>query len=788
MPEFECDLTKISNEDLVFDLNSDKVIQVSNRLLKVIGENFFQKNRTLSDFDAATPGFSNGLFDSRREAFGMSSDHRFEYELLWEERAVPITEFSWYNSSTNTIHSFLYVDKTQKIFELSRDSLVEVADKLTNPAILFDASLARVLYSNRHLTSLLTAPLSTLGEGFYLPDFFKDHSDFEEVARWVCSENEAALTFTAELFLKHDGGSWFELDLSKLMIDGEHCVMAILKNVDSIRSTKKELLNSNQILTRVVDVQNKFLSQKAGYYPYQLFLDTILEVSKAEYGFIGKIEIDSMSERILKIHAATDFSQQSEAAGTLYRNYINDGFIFRSFNNLFGACIIEAKVICENNPVKNPHSKNIHIPGHPVVESFLGIPIIKGEEVIGLIGLANKPGGFLQSDIDDLQPFATTYSVILEALRSEREKQRFEKDSQEKAFILSKVGDHLPDLIIVVKEDDELEFISPSSSVFPGSFRPDEIRKKIKTLIRKTVRPSERVAPNHYRSRLMLHDKNKAEFWLESTINVLGRSEHGKMIMVIRDVTLQMKYEQGLKESLKKEREFSTFISDFMGIVSHEFKTPIATISSSLEITNYYLKELEDEPASSRIKKHLDKMRVEVDFLHSLVVHSLDYDRFVKGSMILRKKGILLKSFMEKIFQNNGFFSTIALLIEVDPGFTVEWDPFLMERAIVNLVSNARKYGGSGRRPQIRVFGNDSEYGLEVRDFGIGIPQSDLPHIFTPFYRAGNSSAYEGSGLGLVAVKNFVEMHGGEVSVKSELGRGTEIAIRFPITASSLAD
>jgi signal transduction histidine kinase len=113
---------------------------------------------------------------------------------------------------------------------------------------------------------------------------------------------------------------------------------------------------------------------------------------------------------------------------------------------------------------------------------------------------------------------------------------------------------------------------------------------------------------------------------------------------------------------------------------------------------------------------------------------------------------------------------------------TVHVDPFRLEQAIENLVTNALRYTPDGGSIELRARQTASSVAIEVRDSGAGIPPEHLPFIFDRFYKAAAADglASPGSGLGLSIVKAIVTRHGGRVSAASEVGRGTTITLELP--------
>lgn len=111
----------------------------------------------------------------------------------------------------------------------------------------------------------------------------------------------------------------------------------------------------------------------------------------------------------------------------------------------------------------------------------------------------------------------------------------------------------------------------------------------------------------------------------------------------------------------------------------------------------------------------------------------------------------------------------------------VQIDKKLMRQAISNLVSNAIKYSGDKQPVTVSIARANGNITIRVRDHGIGIPEADLKHLFQAFHRASNVGAIAGTGLGLVIAKEAVELHGGTISVESQVGAGTTFILNIPV-------
>ena len=125
---------------------------------------------------------------------------------------------------------------------------------------------------------------------------------------------------------------------------------------------------------------------------------------------------------------------------------------------------------------------------------------------------------------------------------------------------------------------------------------------------------------------------------------------------------------------------------------------------------------------------------------------------------------------------------TLTLRIEGTPR-SVVIDPTLLTHALSNLVSNALKYSVGNREPEVTMSFEPAQVQIRIKDFGIGIPEADRANLFQTFFRASNATQIQGTGMGLVIVKLFVELHGGQVHLDSTEGEGTTVTVTIP-TAS----
>ena len=234
-----------------------------------------------------------------------------------------------------------------------------------------------------------------------------------------------------------------------------------------------------------------------------------------------------------------------------------------------------------------------------------------------------------------------------------------------------------------------------------------------------------------------------------------------------------------------RQKRYSEIKNDFINNMTHELKTPIASISLAAQMMND-----ESVPKTPQMTSHLGSVIAdESKRLRFLVEKVLQMSMFDKKSVVFKKKELDLNEMVENIAQSFNLRvehtgGKIYTQIEaVDSAIFV--DEVHFQNAITNLMDNAVKY----RKPDepldiyIRTWNDNDRLYLSLRDTGQGIKRENLKKIFEKFYRVhtGNKHDVKGFGLGLAYVKKVVDLHQGDIKAESELGKGTKFIISLPI-------
>jgi PAS domain S-box-containing protein len=258
----------------------------------------------------------------------------------------------------------------------------------------------------------------------------------------------------------------------------------------------------------------------------------------------------------------------------------------------------------------------------------------------------------------------------------------------------------------------------------------------------------------------------------------IGYIKDEGLVCVIRDITERKLAEEALRQALSTEKELGELKSRFVSMASHEFRTPLATILAFTESLSLFRHKLTDE----QIDKKLNNIRTQVEHLKDIMDDVLLLARMQARRAEFNPEKVNLDALCQSILHEFKSRPDIQHSLDYvcDPAIDeVMLDRRLMRQIISNLLSNAIKYSPEAQPVQIRLSLTDTGYILMVRDYGIGIPEADLKHLFEPFHRASNVGTISGTGLGLVVVKDSVELHGGTITVKSLPGEGTTFTVHL---------
>lgn len=241
--------------------------------------------------------------------------------------------------------------------------------------------------------------------------------------------------------------------------------------------------------------------------------------------------------------------------------------------------------------------------------------------------------------------------------------------------------------------------------------------------------------------------------------------------------------QQELSEALDKERELNEIKSRFVAMASHEFRTPLSTVLSSASLLAKYTKTEEQDKRN----RHIEKIKGSVKHLNDLLEDFLSLGKLDEGKVSVVFHELNLEELAQDTIDEMKGLVKKDQHIEYDHIGTalIESDKKLIKNILINLISNAIKFSDEGRTIRVHAIVKETVAVISVKDEGIGVSDEDQSHLFSSFFRGKNAINIQGTGLGLHIVKRYVDLLGGDVGLKSELGKGTVITFTIPVKKES---
>ena len=284
--------------------------------------------------------------------------------------------------------------------------------------------------------------------------------------------------------------------------------------------------------------------------------------------------------------------------------------------------------------------------------------------------------------------------------------------------------------------------------------------------------------------------------WFNSRDTIFKRDLEGRVQQSIgtaqdiserkRSETKRRQAEENIRKALAKEKELNDLKSRFVSMTSHEFRTPLAVIASSASI----LKDFSHKLDEAKKQKHLQTIQTYVKHTTQLLDDILLINKAEAGKLAFDPVPLDLAVFCRGLVDDlqisaphhrlNLTIGAAIHPIEQTPPAKVCVDKKLLRQILTNLLSNGTKYSPERSLVSLDLRLDSTQAVFQVKDQGIGIPPEDLPKLFESFHRAQNVGTIPGTGLGLSITQKCVELHGGHITVSSEVGVGTTFTVIIP--------
>jgi PAS domain S-box-containing protein len=574
--------------------------------------------------------------------------------------------------------------------------------------------------------------------------------------------------------------------------------LAVRFDISGRKQAELAQVQSNNLLRAISKAQSQFITAANRLTIFEGLLENLLELTDSEYGFIGEVlfredgagEIEEGFMKIrgipyLKTHSMTNIAWDEKTQRFYEENY-EKGMEFANMDTLFGAVILTGKPVIANNPQTDPRRGGIP-DGHPPLNAFLGLPFFRGDTLLGIVGIANRLGGYDQEILDYLQPFLVTCSNLIEGYRIERRRWETQAQLVQKTEELDRFFSVSLDLLCIasaegvfirLNQEWEKTLGYPLAELEARNFleflHPDD---KVRTMTALRELADGRVLDN-LTNRYRCQDGSYR--WLEWRAAPVD----DLIYAAARDVTDRKEYEAQLEASNEQLLKATRLKDEFLANMSHELRTPLNAILVNIQTLNEGVYGTLNE----RQLRSLQTVEHSGQHLLSLINEILDLAKIEAGQMTLEISpapvGTLCESSLVFVKQQ-AFRKRVRLLTDLSPGLPcLLVDERRIRQALINLLNNAVKFTPEGGQVTLSAdFAEDPHFlRLTVADTGIGIAPEHQTRLFQPFYQVDGAlnRKYEGTGLGLALVKRIIDLHDGQVTLESEVGVGSSFSLLLP--------
>ncbi len=289
---------------------------------------------------------------------------------------------------------------------------------------------------------------------------------------------------------------------------------------------------------------------------------------------------------------------------------------------------------------------------------------------------------------------------------------------------------------------------------------------------------------------ILITTRNRgARFFRSKKVPIFDPSGKPQYLLGIAEDITEKKRAEELRLKLREEKiaraeaEKNVLLrDDFIAIVSHELRTPLTSLRLQFQMIPRLLRDVPFIGKDKFFELYQKSLRQLEQFGH-LVEDLLDLSRMSSEGLVLDPKPVILSEIVARVAEQYSpelKSARCKLKTDLDPRVKGQWDPIRIEQVVVNLMTNAMKYGaGKPIEILVQLVGDDALF--MIRDYGLGISRDDQTKIFERFERAAPVTKYRGLGLGLFITRQIVQAHGGTIRVESELGKGASFIVTLPL-------
>lgn len=433
--------------------------------------------------------------------------------------------------------------------------------------------------------------------------------------------------------------------------------------------------------------------------------------------------------------------------------------------------------------------------GLDVVDKIVKVPVIfatgQGDQKIAVEAMKAGIYDYLVKDAERtyLEQLPVTIDNAISHRRAEERLREMEREVEKLLWVVSKTENSL----VIANKNGKIEWVNEGFERLTG-FNIGEVIETYGDMLLRNNLSGLNPRSTHYKTIMTdkrsvsyeskNYSKDGREFWVLTTITPIldGNNEIQKIIAIDSDITERKRVELELIQSKQRAEHLAKVKEEFLANMSHEIRTPMNAIIGMAEL-------LSETKLDTKQKNYLSSIQFASENLLSLINDVLDLSKLDSGEMVFENVPFNIREQLESIVDMLQFKineKKLELNCEIDKNVPeqLSGDPIKLNQVLLNLLSNAIKFTEKGHvSVKVKALDKNPDGKLNVRfeimDSGIGIPENKHKQIFESF-RQGQSETtrkYGGTGLGLTITKKLINLQGGEISLKSEVDKGTTFTV-----------
>ncbi|MFQ3573919.1 MAG: PAS domain S-box protein, partial [Thermodesulfovibrionales bacterium] len=395
-------------------------------------------------------------------------------------------------------------------------------------------------------------------------------------------------------------------------------IEGVAEDISSLKASENELRLQNRLMQSIIKIQSTVLEKSEPSSIFYPILREILEITESEYGFIGRVLKSKEGVRFVRIYsfAGLDLGDLNKS---FTESFMKEGFLdFYNLDTLYGEVLKTSKPVISNDPKYDKRSGGIPL-GHPHLKSFLGLPLVYADEIIGIVGIANRSNGYDQAIVAFLQPLILTCAGAINTIKKEEQRQETLKVLSESEAMFRSIIVNSPSVFYMYDIDKSFEFVSPQLTEMLG-YNVHEILTDWRKIASDNPINEEGFKKNLLSLQtgkaqgayeLELIHKNGQRIWVEVLEKPVLDADNKVVAMVgsFTNITKRKEAEDALLESESRFRELFDEAPigyhevDTQGIITMVNKTELEMLGYSLDemIGNPIWKFRADKEAKGRI-------------------------------------------------------------------------------------------------------------------------------------------------------------------------------------------